>query len=264
MIAGMHRQRMARAKHCSCAYHARWADAFRRSLGRTHLSIHWLIDHYHSATASKLHVPGPTTNRLGLHHKFAISRGNRADAIDSPGQNRNRHGTIGMIPAVIVGIVSIAPMLGQGAVGVIDGGAVSAHHALHRQMRDEFVRRLPRTTLVSHVSGRDEYMYAYSGTFTPNPGLIGTWAWAVWLQPSNPSEIDGRISNFMKANNGNGPDKIEKPKDVIQFLDGGKIAKSRFFGGYFWSGDMLVGINDDRALKMEIRMVHWPMEVVFP
>jgi hypothetical protein len=48
---------------------------------------------------------------------------------------------------------------------------------------------------------------------------------------------------------GKGPDKIDNPKDVIQFLDGGKVAKSKFFGGYFWSGDMLVGINDDQALK---------------
>jgi hypothetical protein len=98
-------------------------------------------------------------------------------------------------------------------------------------------------------------MYAYDGTFTPNPALIGTWAWAVYPQPANPSEIDSRIAAFMKANNGKGPDKIENPKDVIQLLDGGKIAKSRFFGGYFWSGDMLIGVNDDQALKMEVRNV---------
>jgi hypothetical protein len=48
---------------------------------------------------------------------------------------------------------------------------------------------------------------------------------------------------------------VDKPKDVVQLLDQGKIAKSRFFSGYFWSGDMLIGVNDDQALKMEVRKV---------
>ena len=120
---------------------------------------------------------------------------------------------------------------------------------------DEYVRQLPRTTLASYISGKDSDMYAYSGKFTPNPSVLGTWAWAVYPQPSKPSEIDDRIKAFLKPNNGKGPDKIENAKDVIQLLDGGKVAKSRFFGGYFWSGDTLVGVNDDQALKMEVRKV---------
>ena len=98
-------------------------------------------------------------------------------------------------------------------------------------------------------------MYAYSGKFTPNPAVIGTWAWAVYPQPNNPSEIDARIAAFMKANNGKGPDKIDKPKDSLQLLADGKVAKSKYFGGYFWSGDMLIGVNDDQALKMEVRKI---------
>ena len=31
------------------------------------------------------------------------------------------------------------------------------------------------------------------------------------------------------------------------------MSKSGYFRGYFWSGDQLIGINDDQALKMEIR-----------
>ncbi len=120
---------------------------------------------------------------------------------------------------------------------------------------EEYVRHLPRTTLASHISGKDSDMYAYNGTFTANPAVIGTWAWAVYPQPNNPSEIDARIAAFMKANGGKGPAKIDNPKDTIQLLDGGKIAKSKFFGGYFWSGNMLVGVNDDQALKMEVRNV---------
>jgi hypothetical protein len=120
---------------------------------------------------------------------------------------------------------------------------------------EEFVRNLPRTTLASFVSGKDSDMYAYGGKFTPNPAVLGTWAWAVYPQPANPSEIEARIGAFLKPNNGKGPDVIDKPKDVIQLLDDGKVAKTKFFAGYFWSGDMLIGINDDQALKMEVRKV---------
>ncbi len=120
---------------------------------------------------------------------------------------------------------------------------------------EEFVRHLPRTTLASYISGKDSDMYAYDGNFKPNPAVIGTWVWAVYPQPNNPSEIDACIAKFMKANNGKGPDKIDKPKDTLQLMDGGKVGKSKFFGGYFWSGDMLVGGNDDQALKMEVRKV---------
>lgn len=120
---------------------------------------------------------------------------------------------------------------------------------------DEYVRKLPRTTLKSHVSGKDSEMYSYSGKFEANPAVIGNWAWAVYPQPNNPSEIDARIGAFLKGTKGARPIKVDKPKDFLQFMDNGKIAKSKFFGGYFWSRDMLIGVNDDQALKMEVRTV---------
>ena len=120
---------------------------------------------------------------------------------------------------------------------------------------DVYVRKLPRTTLKSHVSGKDSEMYSYSGKFEANPAIIGNWAWAVYPQPNNPSEIDARIGAFLKGAKGKDPTKVDKPKDFLQFMDNGKIAKSKFFGGYFWSRDMLIGVNDDQALKMEVRTV---------
>ncbi|MEI6179078.1 MAG: HEAT repeat domain-containing protein, partial [Verrucomicrobiota bacterium] len=120
---------------------------------------------------------------------------------------------------------------------------------------EEFVRQLPITTLASYVSGKDSDMYSYSGTFTPNKRAIGTWAWAIYPQPNNPQEIDARINAWVNPKNGKAPDIIDKPKDVIQLIDGGKVAKTKFFGGYFWSGDMLIGVNDDQALKFEVRTV---------
>lgn len=120
----------------------------------------------------------------------------------------------------------------------------------------EFVERIPKTTLASYVSGKQSDLYVYSGKFTPNKSLVGTWAWAIYPQPNNPSEVDAKIQAFMNPKNGKIPDKIENPKDVIQILDGGKVAKSKFFGGYFWTGNMIIGVNDDQALKMEIRTVN--------
>ncbi len=120
---------------------------------------------------------------------------------------------------------------------------------------EEFVREMPKTTLASYISGKDSDTYVYSGKFAPNAAVIGTWAWAVYPQPNKPSEIDDRIKAYLKGANGKDPTKVDKPKDTIQLLDGGKVAKSKMFGGYFWSGDMLVGVNDDQALKMEVRKV---------
>jgi hypothetical protein len=84
---------------------------------------------------------------------------------------------------------------------------------------------------------------------------IGTWAWAIYPQPNNPQELDACINTFLHPKYGKSPDKIEKPKDTLQLLDGGKIAKSKFFRGYFWSGDRLISVNDGQALKIEVRTV---------
>ncbi|MFK7852033.1 MAG: DUF6288 domain-containing protein [Akkermansiaceae bacterium] len=120
---------------------------------------------------------------------------------------------------------------------------------------EEFVRRIPKTTLKSYISGRDSDMYAYSGKFTPNQKMIGTWSWAVWPQPKNPAEIDDSIKKWLKPRLKKDPTKVEKPKDTLQLKEGGVVAKSKFHSGYFWSDDMLVGVNDDQALKMEVRTI---------
>jgi hypothetical protein len=120
---------------------------------------------------------------------------------------------------------------------------------------DDFVKMLPRSTLASYVTGKDLLMYAYSGKFTPNPAVLGTWAWAVYPQPNKPSEVEDRIRAYLKGTKGKDPTVIDKPKDTLQLLDQGKVAKSKYFSGYFWSGNMLIGVNDDQALQMEVRTV---------
>jgi hypothetical protein len=115
----------------------------------------------------------------------------------------------------------------------------------------DFVKKIPKTTLKSYISGKDADMYIYSGTFVPNKALEGTWAWAIYPAPNNPGEIDAKINAFVAK----APAKIDKPKDVIKIADNGVVGNSGFFKGYFWSGDMLIGNEDNQALKMEVRNI---------
>jgi hypothetical protein len=152
---------------------------------------------------------------------------------------------------------SLPPVIKEPNTGaVLGGGAKVIRSRIGTIVQElpgglEFVQKIPKTTLASHISGKDSDMYTYNGTFISNKALVGTWAWAIYPAPNNPGEIDAKINAYVNRKKG----KAEKSKDVIQLLDGGKIAKSKFFGGYFWSGDMLIGVNDDQALKMEVRTI---------
>jgi hypothetical protein len=121
---------------------------------------------------------------------------------------------------------------------------------------EEFVRRIPKETLASYKSGRDADMYADDGKFTPNDKLVGTWVWAVWPRPNHPREIDEKITSWLKNKLDRQPIQIEKPADTLEFSDGGKVSSKRYYRGSFWSGDMLIGINDGEARKMELRTYH--------
>lgn len=120
---------------------------------------------------------------------------------------------------------------------------------------EDFVRMIPKTTLESYISGKQSDLYRYSGEFTPNKKIEGTWAWCIWPQPKTPKEIDAYIQKWLKPKLQNNPQKINNPKDTIQLSVGGKVAKSKFYKGYFWSGDRLLGVDDDQALKMEVRTI---------
>lgn len=120
---------------------------------------------------------------------------------------------------------------------------------------EDFVRRVPKTTLASYISGKDSDMYVYNGTFVPNKSVLGKWAWAVYPSPTNPKEIEPRIKTWLNANKSKPSGKMEKSKDILELLDGGKVAKSKYFSGYFWSGDTLIGSSDGQALKMQVKTV---------
>lgn len=117
---------------------------------------------------------------------------------------------------------------------------------------EDFVRQIPKMTLASYKSGKDSDMYVYSGKHTPNKKMEGTWGWAVWPQPKNPSEIDNVTMRWLKPRLKKDPKK-DATKDTLVLKAGGKVEKSRYLGGYFWSGDMLVSPTEGIALKTEIR-----------
>ncbi len=156
------------------------------------------------------------------------------------------------VPSIITEPTTNAPM--SSAAKVIRSRVGSILQVLPGG--EDYVRRMPRTTLESYISGKDSDMYTYSGKFTPNKAVVGTWAWAIYPEPKKPSEVESSIKNYLKSKGGKAPDPIiANPKDLLQIIDGGTIAKSRFFSGYFWTADRLIGMNEDQALKMEVRTV---------
>lgn len=118
---------------------------------------------------------------------------------------------------------------------------------------EEFVRRMPKTTLESYKSGRDSDMYQYSGKFEPNNKLIGTWKWAIWPAADKPDQIDDKVRNWLNPKLKKGEVNIEGSKDTLKIEDNGKTSKSGYYRNHFWSGNMLIGIDEDQALKMEVR-----------
>jgi hypothetical protein len=116
---------------------------------------------------------------------------------------------------------------------------------------EEFVRRIPKETLASYISGRDSDMYQYDGEFERNDDLVDTWYWAVWPQPQNPGEVDEKIENWLRGKDR--PIKMENIKDTLKLENGGRVSESRYFRNYFWSGNMLVGLNNGKAQRMYLK-----------
>ena len=120
----------------------------------------------------------------------------------------------------------------------------------------EFMRRLPKITLKSYVSGKDSDMFVFNGKFQNDKKYVGEWLWAVWPNPKKPGEIDTVIQSWIKKRNGNVvPTDI---KDRTELRADGTVVSSGFYGGkhkgeYFWSGDTIFGVNTGEACKMEIR-----------
>ncbi|MGA0900141.1 MAG: DUF6288 domain-containing protein [Luteolibacter sp.] len=119
---------------------------------------------------------------------------------------------------------------------------------------ENFVKTLPKTTLQSYKSGKDADHYVWNGNYQDNPKIIGNWEWCVWPAANKPEEIMSRIEAWVKSQTKGGkplPDKPDKPKDSMQIKKGGEV-RSKFYGGHFWSGNMMIGIDTPQAVRMEV------------
>lgn len=109
----------------------------------------------------------------------------------------------------------------------------------------ELVRSIPKLTTTFGKTGKDEDLYRYSGKFEPNKAVVGTWHWAIWPRPKTKDDFPKLAETWAKKKQG-------KPKTSFQILDKGKI-KGKTYSNYFWSGNMLIGINDGLARAMEVK-----------
>ena len=119
---------------------------------------------------------------------------------------------------------------------------------------EEFVRKLPKSTLASHISGKESDKYRFSGTHQPNAKVEGIWEWCIWPAANKPSEVMPRIEQWVKGQTKGGkplPDKVDRPKDVLEIQKGGSL-RSKFYGGYFWSDDWIIGVDSGQAVKMQV------------
>ena len=154
---------------------------------------------------------------------------------------------------------SVPPLMKFPGGRVMGNGSQVVRSMLARLMAKlpdggNFVRTRPMMTLEAARSGRDGDKYRYSGRHTPNKALEGTWLWVLWPPPANPQDIDPKINQWLKgwARGGNKP---IRPKDTLQLQGGGRVARSGYFKGHFWSGDMLISPQKGVALKMVARTI---------
>ena len=110
----------------------------------------------------------------------------------------------------------------------------------------DLVKSIAKLTTAYAKSGKEEDMYRYNGKFEPNDAVIGTWHWAIWPRPKTEKDLAKLAETWAKNKKGG------KPKQTLQILPNGSV-KSRSFRNYFWSGDMLIGINDGIARVMKVK-----------
>ena len=117
----------------------------------------------------------------------------------------------------------------------------------------DFMRQTPKTTLESYISDDEEDMYVYDGKFKPNKEMLGTWHWAVHPIPMKPEQIDPVVKAWLKNQLKDGSINLGTPKDILTIEEGGKVSQSRYYPNYFWTDGLIIGVDDAKALKAEVR-----------
>ena len=145
---------------------------------------------------------------------------------------------------------------------VIPDGASAKRSALGTSLGfseegKDFMKRIPKTTLKSYVSGKESDMFRFSGTFKNDPKYVGTWLWAVWPPAKQLGEIDARIQEWLKKSKG--VVDLKNSKDKMELKADGTVLSNSYYGhkfkpsGYFWTDNTIFTVNKGEAYQMEIR-----------
>ncbi len=121
----------------------------------------------------------------------------------------------------------------------------------------QFIKLIPKITLKSYISGKDDDMFRFSGTFKNDPKYVGTWLWAVWPPAKKPDEIDTRIQEWLKKSNGNVD--LKNSKDTVELRADGTVLSRSYYGHknrpgeFFWTENTIFAVSKGEAYQMEIR-----------
>ncbi len=149
-------------------------------------------------------------------------------------------------------------LISEKSVYVIPDGASAKRKAIATSLAfsdegKEFVKLVPKETLKSLISGKKEDMYQFSGKFTPNDKIAGTWHWCVWPPPKTPDQVEQRILEWVEPLAKEKPIRLKETKDTLVLGPDGKVIKSNYHKEFeFWSGDMLVSNARGTAHKMRL------------
>lgn len=121
----------------------------------------------------------------------------------------------------------------------------------------QFIKRIPKITLKSYISGKESDMFTFSGTFKNDPKYVGTWLWAVWPPAKKPGEIDTRIQEWLKKSNGIVD--LKNSKDTVELRADGTVLSRSYYGHknrpgeFFWTENTIFAVSKGEAYQMEVR-----------
>ncbi|HKK19293.1 MAG TPA: DUF6288 domain-containing protein [Opitutales bacterium] len=123
----------------------------------------------------------------------------------------------------------------------------------------EFLKRLPKETRLSAISGQASDQYVYR-RFEPNPEMIGKWRYLTRKYENSLDDqlmlSDEQITSAAERAYEMFKKKKERGRRVranyMTLKEGGQVDRSK---STFWSGDLLVSNNDAEARKMVIRKI---------
>ena len=121
----------------------------------------------------------------------------------------------------------------------------------------QFIKRIPKITLKSYISGKDSDMFRFSGKFQNDKKYVGTWLWAVWPPAKKPGEIDSRIQEWLTKSKGIVD--LKNSKDTVELRADGTVLSRSYYGHknrpgeFFWTENTLFGVSKGEAYQMEIR-----------